>query len=103
MSGIRLLVSDWHGVYIPQRFAEDYDMDQWNIKDYDAEILRSGPNESNESYWYVWDNVIDNAEYTDENGNVWRLTQDGDLWAYCVELMDDDEYENFFGEMRENA
>jgi len=39
--------------------------------------------------------ILNNARYTDKNGNVWRLMQDGDLWAYCFELMTDEEKENF--------
>jgi len=45
--------------------------------------------------------VLDYATLKDDNGHVWRLWQDGDLWAYCEELMTDAEYSNFFGEERE--
>ena len=38
--------------------------------------------------------VLNYATFT-ENGNVWRLYQDGDLWALCFELMTAKEKENF--------
>lgn len=58
-----------------------------------------GP-ENCEWYWESWNNILDNAEYVDESGNIWRLYQDGDLFAICEDLMSDADYENFFGEER---
>ena len=101
MSGIRLLVADWHGVYVPQQFVEQYDNEQWGIGKEDMDTLLAGP--ENDWYWETWVTVLDNASYTDENGNEWHLTQDGDLWTYCEKLMSDEEYESFFGEPREEA
>ena len=101
MSGIRLLVSDHHGVYVPQAFVEMYDNEQWGISQEDMDILVDGPD--NESYWDTWDSVTGDASLKDINGNIWYLYQDGDLWAFCTELMDDLEYENFFGEKRTYA
>ena len=97
MSGIEILISDSWGVYIPKHFAENFIL--WDgVSDSDREILESGP--ENELYWEAWDSITSDATFTDENGNVWRLSQDGDLWAYCEELMTDEEYYNFFGEHR---
>ena len=100
MSGIEILVSDRWGVYIPKHFAENFIL--WDgVSDSDREILESGP--ENELYWDTWDSVTSDATFTDENGNVWRLFQDGDLWCYCEDLMTDDEYYNFFGGPRERS
>ena len=93
MSGIEILLNDSRGVYIPQNFAEIYD---WGLRPQDKEVLLLGPD--SESYWYVWEAVLDGLTYTDKNGNVWRLYQEGDLFAFCEELMTDEERENFFGE-----
>ena len=41
-------------------------------------------------------------KYGYENGNAWHLYQDGDLWAYCPELMSNEEYKDFFGEEKED-
>ncbi len=102
MSGLKLLVSDHHGVYIPQVFVESYDEKQWNLTEKDIKSVSAGPDaEFNTYYWEHWDSLLDKAYYTDENGNIWNLYQDGDLWAYCPDLMNDEEYKNFFGEERD--
>jgi hypothetical protein len=101
MSGIDLLVSDAHGVYIPQIFA-GFDFTNWSgINAEDIEILLRGPDhEDSQNYWDVWHDLTMHATHTDPYGNVWRLWQDGDLWIYCENLMNDEEYYNFFGERR---
>jgi hypothetical protein len=104
MSGLELLLSDNRGVYIPRDFADLFSFDNtltdgWSgVSAEDIEILNAGPDE--DCYWEAWDDVLNNAKYTDENKNVWRLWQDGDLWLFCEALMSDEEYENFFGTER---
>lgn len=95
MSGLHLLISDSNGVYIPQIFATRFE--NWGVKPLDAALLAGGP--QTEFYWDAWQDILDAASYTDENGNEWRLWQDGDLWAWCEELMSDEELLNFFGEV----
>lgn len=103
--GIRILLDSNRGIYIPQHFAEDFaihsvDGEGWEgISEKDRETLLAGPDA--EWYWDTWADVVDHATYTDTDGNVWRLYQDGDLFAICDELMTDDDYKNFFGEERE--
>ena len=97
MSGIALLYSDNRGIYIPQDFAVT--CENWSgISTEDREILLAGP--EHEDYWYVWEAVERDSYYRDGLGNIWRLYQDGDLWAYCEPLMSDEEYYNFFGDHR---
>ena len=62
------------------------------------DACKEGPD--NEWYWDAWQGVLDNATWT-KDGYTWRLHQDGDLWAVCDDLMDDEEFENFYGEPRE--
>jgi hypothetical protein len=96
MSGIQILLSDRHGVYIPREFVNRFD--GWkNISDDDIEILNDGIDGN--SYWDAWDNVIQKAEYVDAKGHIWHLYQDGDLFAICEELMTDEEKESFFGNL----
>ena len=95
MSGIELLLSDSRGVYIPRDFA-DFGAHWDGVKAEDLEILAAGP--EHEHYWDAWDAVLGAATYTDGNDNVWHLSQDGDLWAYCEELMTAEEHYNFFGD-----
>jgi len=75
------LLDDCRGIYIPQAFIECYSYEQWGISEENATILLKGPEPENELYWETWDEVMRDAEYTDEFGNVWNLFQDGDLFA----------------------
>jgi hypothetical protein len=100
MSGIHILLSDHHGVYVPQVFANGFSMRRWHVSGKDARLLRKGP--SDEWYWETWDDVTANA-WMKDGKHIWRLYQDGDLFAYCEELMNDEEYEGFFGEPRKRV
>ena len=98
MSGIEILISDHQGVYIPEIFAKNYAAGWEAMSEYDLSVLKEGP--ENESYWNVWSWCVDNLIHTDKKGNKWRLYQDGDLFAYCEELLSNEEYADFFGEER---
>lgn len=98
MEAIVLILSDARGIYIPRDFVcDDYneiDVDHceaWGIKLEDAAILQ---NPDNDGYWDAWNNVLSYAEYN-HNGDIYRLMQDGDLWAYCYEKMTIEEKRNF--------
>lgn len=101
MSGIEILLSDSNGVYIPEIFAKNFAEGWEAMSEWDLETLKSGP--QHDSYWDVWNWVLDNVIHTDKLGNKWRLYQDGDLFAICDELMSDEEYKDFFGEERDNG
>ncbi len=89
---IKLLIDGCNGIYIPKRFYEGYD---WLGLPNDVDQLSDV---DNEFYWEVWEDVLHEAYYIDSHGNKWLLWQDGDLWAYCYELMTDEEKHNLFGE-----
>lgn len=75
---VMFLIDESNGIYVPQRFIECYDGDEWNIsKDNQNELLSA----DSEYYWDVWDSVFNNAYYIDSEGNKWTLYQDGNLWA----------------------
>ena len=98
MDSINLLVSDANGVYVPQVFAENYDLSLWSgIDQEDLETINQGPD--NEYYWEAWNNILNSATYSHE-GNQYHLHQDGDLWAICYDKITDEEYKDFFGEER---
>jgi len=97
---VTLILSDARGVYIPRDFATDNYNEiavdhcaAWGISKEDASILASGPD--HEFYWETWDDVLNYAKYTDEKGNEYCLSQDGDLWALCYDRMTDEEKRNF--------
>jgi hypothetical protein len=103
MSGVDIVLGDY-GIYIPQRFAKILqDVKSWEGYDpKDVEILLQGP--TIDGYWLTWENILDNACYVDPKGFRWQLHQDREpaLFIYCLELMTDEEYSNFFGTEREN-
>jgi hypothetical protein len=77
----QLLLSDSHGRFIPQLYCSDISED--NCEDFsisweDVKLCQSGPDE--ELYWEAWQSILDSAEY-EEGGEMWRLLQNGDLWA----------------------
>lgn len=103
--GVEFLLDSSRGVYLPRDFVELEEMNRWNLLNdprvfWARDECRKGP-DATELYWEAWDEILDSAYRIDEKGNRWTLHQDSDLFAVCVELMDDDEYEHFFGEKRE--
>jgi len=93
MTGFKILLSDSNGVYIPKMFVNGFE--GWkNITDQDIEILNEGIDGN--LYWDTWDNVIQKTEYVDEEGHIWHLYQDGDLFAVCHELVDEAREERFY-------
>ena len=99
LDAVSLLLSDSRGIYIPQHFAQDFDLAAWGIdpESEDIKSLNEGP--ESEWYWEAWESILNKAQYRDAADNVYTLHQDGDLWALCVERMTDEEKSNFgFGE-----
>lgn len=81
-----LIISDTHGVYIPQRFAESFEFEELGLSEAfrsDYEALVAGPDF--EWYWNAWDAILDNAVISDPNDKKYRLHQDGELWAIPAE------------------
>lgn len=82
------------GVYIPKHFAESF-IDRAKavsgVSDDEWKILEAGPDTP--WHWETWDNVLNNATVTDENGVKYRLYQDGDLWLIPEGMEWDDDTE----------
>lgn len=96
MKAMELLLSDARGVYIPRDFVTEFDLSKFENLPNDMHLC-SDP--EFEHYWDIWQDALDSATYT-KDGNVWRLHQDGDLWLVCADLMSNEEYSDFFGEMK---
>ena len=92
MSGIKLLLSDAHGIYIPKTFYDGFDLSAWNVNHRTIDDL-SDPHK--EYYWDTWEVVLNNSFLIDKDGHKWTLWQDGNLWAICDDLMTDEEKHNF--------
>jgi hypothetical protein len=96
-TGLRLLVDGIWGQYIPQRFANNYPIASWSgIPEETRAILLKGPEA--EHYDEAWDEAIKFGVFTDAQGKQWKLSQDGCLFAYCEELMTEQERLLLFGE-----
>jgi len=76
----RLLLSDSHGIYIPQLYCQtlsEEEAEDSGISWEDVLLCQSGPEE--ELYWEAWQSICDSAEWK-EDGETWHLLQNGDLW-----------------------
>ena len=105
LEAVNLILSDARGFYIPRDFLTDNynEIDEkhckaWGLTDQNKEQWMDCADPENEWYWDAWDWILNNAKFVDENGNVYRLWQDGNLWGYCYELMTAEEKKNLFGE-----
>jgi hypothetical protein len=74
---IKLLVDGVNGQYVPSSFIRCYDMNKWHIK----ERARSYREADDEMKSWIWDDILNEAYYIDEDGYKWDLYQDGDLFA----------------------
>lgn len=94
--GLILFSDSSRGCYIPKHFAECVDRECVSGIDLnDLDYLLEN-DFWDESFWDVWQDVLDNCVVTDENGNEYLLYQDGDLWLYNLDLMTEEEKQNFF-------
>ena len=96
MEKIKLLCDSHHGMYVPSIWCSNTD-NIWNINSKDWEYLSDHNNLEDENYWDVWNDTLSNASYTDDNGVVWTLHQDGDLFAVAYDEMTEDEKDSLFG------
>ena len=78
MDTIRHLIDECRGIYIPQAFYEGFDFGTWNLNINDYKELRDP---TIDDYWDTWDDLIEHAEYHDDDGYIWTLHQDGGLYA----------------------
>ncbi len=85
-----LLVDGLHGVHVPMVFARRCaaPAGAWIVDHLARCALLEGASEP--GYWEAWSGVLRDATYTDAQGRVWTLEQDGDLFAVTG---DDDERE----------
>ena len=89
---LELLLNDARGIYLPRDFIECYDTKLWHVKPRHAKQLRRGPDY--EFYWEIWEHVLNFAFFIDTDGKTWRLYQDGNLFAVCDDITDE-QWETF--------
>ena len=94
---IILLISSESGIYIPQRFVSEMNLEAFSGLPEDISDL---DDPDSDTYWDTWISVLDNATHTSKEGHEYRLWQDGDLFLVCDKLMSDEEYLDFYEEDR---
>ena len=97
MEKVHLLCDSHHGIYLPAIWVNNTE-NIWNIKQEDWEYISNIDNIEDSEYWDVWSDILSDASYTDSNGIVWTLHQDGDLFAVAHEEMTEDERIQFYGD-----
>lgn len=83
-----LLLSDANGIYIPKRFYENFDFEKWNLSKEEYQDLE---NEHCEHYWDLWNELLKEAKFIDNDKNEWILDQDGHLFAIHLVEYDGEE------------
>ena len=102
-SAVTLILSDARGIYIPRDFVTEAHSDDiavehcaaWGLDDDNREWWNSCTDPEADFYWEGWEWILANAKFTDCEGNIYTLYQEGDLWAICHERMTNAERENF--------
>jgi hypothetical protein len=102
MHAVNLILSDARGIYIPRDFLTDNDNQiawdhcaAWGLTKDNMHEWRAAVLPDSEIYWDAWQWVLEHAKFTDVDGSVFRLHQDGDLWGLCFERMTNEEKDNF--------
>jgi len=102
MDTIIHILSDARGTYIPRDFLTDQYNDiarehcrAWGLTESNESEWLDATNPDSEGYWDAWEWVCNHAKFTADNGDTYRLYQDGDLWGICYERMTDEERANF--------
>lgn len=88
----RLLISGHQGIYIPQLYCQQLTEDdaaEYGVQWSDVVCCQSGPYQA--WYWESWQAILDSAEIIEpatlkEDESVWRLHQNGDLWAIRADV-----------------
>lgn len=102
LAAVMLLLDSNRGTYIPRDFLTDNlnapnweHCEKWGLTQANQTQWLAACNPNHDWYWEAWDWVLNNAEFTTEDGDKFRLHQDGDLWALCFDRMSPEEKSNF--------
>jgi hypothetical protein len=79
MNNRQLLIADFIGIHIPKQFVTTFDLSKF--RNLPAWAVDECQDPDNELYWEAWDEILKHAEFVHPDGRIFRLEQDGDLWA----------------------
>ncbi len=102
MEAVIYILNGARGIYIPRDFltddlgniAEDH-CKAWGLITDNSEWWKDAIDPYSEHYWDSWDWILTNAKYTSQDGDIYYLYQNDDLWGVCYEKMTDEEKKNF--------
>lgn len=89
---ITLLLNSTRGQFIPRDFVTGFDLSKF--AGIPSAVAEECKNPEHEEYWDAWNAILYNASYI-EDGRVFKLHQDGDLWLVCWDELTDEEKRNF--------
>lgn len=102
MEAVIFILSEARGKYIPRDFLTeglgDIDTEYceaWGLDNSNSDWWKAAIDPYSDNYWNCWEKVLRDASYTTPEGDIYRLHQDGDLWAICYEKMTEEEKKNF--------
>lgn len=87
MEYVTHMLDSARGIYIPRDFIK-IKADGWKGITPEDEVVLLDP--KHDDYWDTWNGVLDHASFTDADGVVWTLHQDGDLWVVAIEKLNED-------------
>ena len=77
---ITLLLDSARGQYIPRDFVTGFDLSKF--AGIPSAVAEECKNPESDEYWDAWNVILYSASYI-EDGRVFELYQDGDLWLIC--------------------
>jgi hypothetical protein len=90
-----LWLSDARGVYIPRDFASSFIDRDKHVSGVSADQWAILEDPNHEWYWEAWDEVLNNAVVTDNDGGKYSVHQDGDCWLIPAGMVWDHNNECF--------
>ena len=94
---IIFLCDSSHGIYLPS-FLCSHSENIWNIPSDQWNYMANPENIEKDDYLDLWESILNNAEYVDNNGKIWTLHHDGDLFSVALDSMTEQEKIDFFGD-----
>lgn len=85
---IKVIVDGSRGIYVPLKFIVSFDWAGWGVTEDQLDVISDGP--EGEDYWEAWEEVLRDAQYTDEDGMKWTLYHDDSLFVVREDMTDED-------------
>ena len=95
MENVKCIVGGAHGVYVPMVFAQTVNRALLSgVSNETLDYLTKEESVEDDGFWDAWDSVLNNARISD-NGKIYHLHQDSDLFIIDWDNLTEDESEAF--------